>query len=61
VAAIWETLYPSLNSTEHVPMQLEMWISECRVVKNTADVVQNLVYWHIRIIPCIDYPRRYIL
>lgn len=52
----WVTLmvHPVLDACKHVPVELQVVVSNSRVVEHTAYVVHDLVFGHVRVVPGID-------
>lgn len=52
---------PLPNSVEHVPLDLDTFIPNSRVVESSKDVIDHLVDGNARVIPCIEDSARNLL
>ena len=52
---------PPLHNIVHVAVKFAMVVAERRVVKDTVDVVKDLVHWDFGMLPGINDPWSYVL
>jgi len=52
---------PLSDSVEHVAVDFDVLISDCRVVKRTEDVIHDFVNGDPWVLPCVDDTRDNIL
>lgn len=45
---------PGLDGTEHVPLDLDVFIAEGGVVERSQHVVDNFVHGHVGVLPCVE-------
>lgn len=50
---LWEFVNPLLDCRKHVTMDFAILFPECRMMEDLENILNNLAYWHARVIPCI--------
>lgn len=45
---------PSLDGAEHIPLDLDVFITKSGVVKCSQNVVDDLIDGYVRVLPCVE-------